>query len=338
MSESLPDWLQPYWQRLIETRKQGRFPHALLISGREGIGKGMLARQLGALLLCESTDKQLLPCGHCAACGWLQASTHPDLIEIGPEEAGKAIKVDQIRSLGYELGMTSHSGRYKVAIIEPAEAMNVNAANSLLKTLEEPTENTLLVLLSVSPGRLPATIRSRCQQLRIASPGLEDARRWLETAGVTGVRLERLWSIARGAPLKVLSVADSDLLPLRDQRLEELSSVFSGRLDPLQVAADWSADTAHRALLLDWWREWLQDLICWQQASRAPRDAEVVQKLQQIVETVDCKQLFQLVDRVNKVLISLGSGLNLQLQLEDLLIAWASLSGRPDQRANLAGR
>jgi DNA polymerase-3 subunit delta' len=162
----LPDWLQPGRNQLQQMIRQGRLPHALLISGSEGLGKRMLADWLAGTLLCEQSHGDVSACGQCSACGWFDNGWHPDLLRLEPEEAGKAIKVDQVRRLGASLGMTSHSGGYKITIVQPADAMNVNAANSLLKTLEEPTANTLLILLTATPGRLPATILSRCQRRR----------------------------------------------------------------------------------------------------------------------------------------------------------------------------
>jgi len=303
---------------------QGRLPHALLISGQDGVGKRVLAEQLAYSLLCEQPAADGQPCGQCAACGWLQAGTHPDLLWLLPEEAGKAIKVDQVRALTGELCMTSHAGRYKMVIIQPADAMNKNAANSLLKTLEEPTDNTLLVLLTALPGRLPATIRSRCQQLQIAVPDALLTQQWLQDTGMgTGQAMGYL-KLAKGAPLKAQQLAATDSAGIRDQRLQQLVAVFQGNLDPVDIARQWMGESERQ--YLEWWRAWLEDLIRWKQGGAPPLESEVAQKLHQIVETVDCRQLFDLTDKVANALNSLSSGLNRQLILEDLLIFWAKLA------------
>jgi DNA polymerase-3 subunit delta' len=336
MNDRFPDWLEATWQQLAHARAQGRLPHALLIAGPEGSGKHLLARRLSAALLCESPDPRTGACGRCAACAWLRAGTHPDLAVLEPEEPGKAIKIDQVRALAVELGMTSHAGRYKVAVIAPADAMNVNAANSLLKTLEEPTANTLLILVTASPGRLPATIRSRCQHLRIGLPAAEQALDWLQDAGIERPLAQRCLQAAGGAPLTAASLAASDSLALRDRRLEELSAILDGRLDPLSAAADWNG--AGEGQALRWWQSWLQALIRWRQAGVAPDEPQVAQMLRQITETVDCREVFELSDRVTAAVNSLGSGLNRQLLLEDLLIDWARLAGKPRRRSTAAGR
>ena len=281
-------WLWQYRERLNRTRLRGRLPHALLISGQEGIGKRVLAIQLAHSLLCEQPGADGQPCGQCAACGWLQAGTHPDLLWLLPEEAGKAIKVDQVRALTSELCMTSHAGRYKVAIIQPADAMNRNAANSLLKTLEEPTDNTLVVLLTALPGRLPATIRSRCQQLQIALPDALSAQQWLQDAGMASEQVTRYLALAEGAPLRAQQLAGTDSASTRDQRLQQLVAVFQGSRDPVEIAKEWMGESERQ--YLDWWRIWLVELIRWQQGGRPPLQPEVAQKLQPIAETLDCRQ------------------------------------------------
>ena len=318
------EWLQQYRERLNRTRAQGRLPHALLISGQDGVGKRVLAEQLAQSLLCEQPAADGQPCGQCAACGWLRAGTHPDLLWLLPEETGKAIKVDQVRALSGELCMTSHAGRYKMAIIQPADAMNQNAANSLLKTLEEPTDNTLLVLLTALPGRLPATIRSRCQQLQIAVPDAVSAQHWLLQTGMQAEQARRYLKMANGAPLKAQQLAASDSAGIRDQRLQQLAAVFQGSLDPVDIAKQWMGESEQQ--YLDWWRVWLQDLIRWQQGGQAPFEPEVAQNLLQVVETVDCRQLFDVLDKISNALNSVSSGLNRQLILEDLLIFWAKLA------------
>jgi DNA polymerase-3 subunit delta' len=329
-------WLQQYRERLNRTRVQGRLPHALLISGQEGVGKRLLAEQLAHSLLCEQAAADGQPCGQCAACGWLRAGTHPDLLWLVPEEAGKAIKVDQVRALISELCMTSHAGRYKVAVIQPADAMNRNAANSLLKTLEEPTDNTLLVLLTALPGRLPATIRSRCQQLQVALPDALSAQQWLQDSGMESGQATRYLMLANGAPLQAQQLAASDSADTRVQRLQQLVAVFQGRRDPVETAREWMGEGERQSL--EWWRAWLEDMIRWQQGGQPLREPEVAQILQSIAEAVDCRQLFDLSDKVANALNNLGSGLNRQLILEDLLIFWANRADLNSYRSRVASR
>ncbi|MCO6413275.1 MAG: DNA polymerase III subunit delta' [Thiogranum sp.] len=320
------EWLEPQWLRLDQTRLQGRLPHALLISGAEGVGKQQLAERLAFSLLCENPVANGDRCGRCPACGWLDAGSHPDLLMLGPDETGKAIKVDQIRDLCTGLGMTSHAGRYKIAIIQPADAMNVNAANSLLKTLEEPTDRTLLMLLTAAPGRLPATIRSRCQRIQVKTPEKTVAERWLLSHGVNAEMAARCLQLAHGAPLKALELALAGGNDLRDRRLAELAALGTGKLDPVQTARDWTENQERQSL--EWWHAWLQNAIRWKLAAQHGVEPPVAQELRQILETVDCRQLFELMDKISGALRSTGSGLNRQLIMEDLLISWVDRTKR----------
>ncbi len=319
-------WLEPVWEQINRARLQSRLPHAMLLTGNEGVGKQRLAQRLAHAVLCEAPDEQGEACGHCAACGWLHAGTHPDLLALEPEEAGKAIKVDQVRALCAGLGITSHGGRYKVAIVRPAEAMNINAANSLLKTLEEPTTNTLLILVCATPGRLLPTVRSRCQQILVPVPEQEQALDWLTANGLDDETARRCLLTAGGAPFRALSLQESGAQQLMDECLQQLQAVGAGRLDPLAVASEWHGDDM--ALRLASWRQWLQWMIRARLAPAENSHSELAQKLQTLVESVDCNGLYHFMDRVDKALNTLGSGLNRQLMMEDLLMRWAALPAR----------
>ncbi len=316
-------WLEPVWQPFNRARLQSRLPHAVLLTGAEGAGKQLLAQRIVHALLCEAPDAQGEPCGTCAACGWLRAGTHPDLLTLEPEETGKAIKVDQVRSLCVDLSITSHGGRYKVAVVRPAEAMNVNAANSLLKTLEEPTANTLLVLASAAPGRLLATVRSRCQQIQVPVPPPEQGFAWLAAHGLEGQDARRSLEMAAGAPLRALALHETGAETLMAECLEQLQAVAEGRTDPLAVASAWQGN--EEALRLRSWRQWVEALIRLRLVPDADSGSELAQKLQTLVESVDCKSLYALLDRLDRASGTLGSGLNRQLVLEDLLTRWAAM-------------
>jgi len=253
---------------------------------------------------------------------------------VQPDEAGKAIKVDQVRALCSELAMTSHAGRYKVAVIQPANAMNANAANSLLKTLEEPTDNTLLILLTASPGRLPATIRSRCQQVLLKTSDASMAQNWLQSKGIEAKIAYQCLQLAGGAPLKALQLAESGAIDVRARCLVQLAQVAGGEMDPIHLAKEWSGE--QQAQILEWWADWIRELIRWQQAGLPAAEPAVAQELRRIVESVDCRDLHKLADRVSNALNNMGTGLNQQLLLEDLLISWADLP-RIDKQRHVVG-
>lgn len=321
-----PIWLEPAWQQLLQSWRDDRLAHALLFGGPAGLGKQRLAERLTGLLLCATPTPAGDACGQCQSCGWLQVGSHPDLTRLMPEETGKAIKVDQVRDLCIELGMTSHAGRYKVAIVAPAEAMNANAANSLLKTLEEPTPQTVLILLSEAPGRLLPTVRSRCRALHVGPPPHTEAAAWLKAAANIDDP-ERYLRAANGAPLAAADLAAGEVLVAREQRLRELIAVHQGRMDPLKLAADWY--TEQNTAVLQWWSQWLQMLIRYKLAQVSPAETEYAANLCEIAASADSRQLFELSDRIMATVSALNSGLNRQLAFEDLLIRWARLAAPP---------
>ena len=171
-------WQQSAWDGLMRRLGEQRLPHALLLGGGAGLGKRRLAGDLATALLCQTATGPW-PCGQCVGCTLMSAGSHPDFHEIGVEEGSRVIKVDAVRELGRSMGLKSQYGGFRVAIIAPAERMNASAANSLLKTLEEPPAGTVLILVADQPSRLPATVRSRCQRLDVHAPdGRAVRRQW----------------------------------------------------------------------------------------------------------------------------------------------------------------
>ena len=227
-------------------------PHALLIHGPQGVGKLELAKQFAQSVLCEAAATSEAPCGQCAACRWFVAGSHPDFRQIEPQalsrlvegadEAPAApargakpsveIKVDQIRGLDDFLNLKSHRGGPRVALIHPAEAMNPNAANALLKGLEQPPGQAMFVLVSHQPARLLATVRSRCVAVPVPVPGYEASRAWLERQDV---REPDAWlSYAAGSPLRALEYAKESGTALTRRRQE----LAAGDLDALGAVSD----------------------------------------------------------------------------------------------------
>jgi len=234
-------WQNESWEQLRSKRE--RMPHALLIHGPQGIGKLQLAERFAQSLLCESADARGAPCGGCAGCRWFGAGSHPDFRRVEPEALARQsaagddadeptaaparsakpsieIKVDQIRALDDFLNLKSHRGGPRVALIHPAEAMNPNAANALLKGLEEPPGRALFILVSHRPARLLATIRSRCVMVPIPIPDTAGSLAWLAGQGMQDAAP---WlAFASGSPLRALQYAQEAgaMLARRRQALE----------------------------------------------------------------------------------------------------------------------
>jgi len=268
MDERLP-WHDEPWRRLSQCRAAGRLPHALLLAGPGGLGKRVLARRLSEALLCADATPDGDTCGRCRGCRLFRAGSHPDFCAVRPAEEGKAIRVDQIRELRDFLGLTAQYGGYKIALLEPADRLNLNAANSLLKTLEEPPGDSLLLLVADQPARLPATVRSRCQVIRFTLPPAEGVLSWLAARTTGGLEPRELLAAAGGAPLAALAFADEDRWSRRRALVESYGRVLDGKADPVREAERWlQGDLAES---LRWLIGWHTDLIRLKMASEPPR-------------------------------------------------------------------
>src|SRR5690554_815816 len=217
------------WQTAFASRwlhAPQRFAHAWLIHGLAGIGKRRFALAAAASLLCEQ-PRDGLACNTCQACRWVAGGNHPDLRRVRPEavaleegEGGeesesaarktpsREIRVEQIRSLSGWFGTATHRGGWGVAVLYPAHAMNLIAANALLKVLEEPPPHTVFLLVTDTPDQLLPTIVSRCRRLPLPVPEPQVAAQWLREQGIEE---PADWlSVAGGAPVRALELARSD--------------------------------------------------------------------------------------------------------------------------------
>ena len=233
-------WLQPAWRQLQESRRRGQLAHAILLRGRAGFGKGQLVSALVAWLLCDHTATREDACGQCRGCTLLAAGSHPDLLRLAPAEPGKAILIDQVRELGGYFALRPHYGATKIAVLEPADAMNRAAANALLKILEEPPAGALLLLTAERAERLPATVRSRCQQHVLDRGPADKILAWLaQRGGDPGANAEAL-ARAGGSPLRAVEFAEPGLADAIDRLPESMAKVAAGTRHPLSVAAQFS--------------------------------------------------------------------------------------------------
>ena len=328
MSDLYP-WLEPARKTIVAALQQGRFPHALLLTGQPGSGKTAFSNYLAQLLLCQQPTVSHVPCGSCPGCIQFAAGGNPDYFHVShavDEKTGKKsreIKIDQVRALAGKLVMSSHHGGYQVAILDPAEVLNKNAANSLLKTLEEPSDNTVLVLVSACPARLPATVRSRCQQLKLEIPERQLALEWLQGQGCSE-QAQTCLQLAHGAPLEALRLAQSETIEARREHFSALVGILERRVSPLTVAQGWSKDEKLQAI--HWMREWLMDLVRIRMAGEAGqvRSADLQDGLTALAGRLDHRVVFELLERINRMLRSTAGSLNRQLLTEDILLAWAA--------------
>ena len=329
---SAPDypWLSPARERLADYRRRERLPHALLITGPAGLGKLSLARAFVNLVLCRAPDGEIA-CGRCDACVQWQAGSYPDFREVTLEEDDKGklrkrIVVDQIRDLSAEIGLTARQGGWKIALIHPADAMNVNAANSLLKTLEEPPQRSMLVLVSSRPANLPATIRSRCQQLAVPLPDTETGVNWLRGEGVD--EPEAALAYAGRAPLRAKALADAGFLGKRGGFLKRIAAVHQRGASAVTVAGELESEELN--FVVDFLAAITEDLIRLAQLpgeTAQLHNPDLRKSLKTLAGGVDLTALHRYREAVGEARRLVETQVNPRLLLESLLLPWSSGMG-----------
>jgi DNA polymerase-3 subunit delta' len=327
MSTILP-WHDSLWQQVQRRWQQNRLPHALLLCGPQGMGKAIFVERLAEMLLCE---QPLLaegkPCGHCKSCHLFHAETHPDLFKVQPVESGKQISVEQIRSLIQFCSLTANYGHYQIIIINPAEAMNRNSANSLLKLLEEPPPSTLLMLISHKPMALLATIRSRCQRLDFSRPDRLVIQTWLQSQISSPFNAQLLLNLTDQAPLAALALAQTDGMIKRRELFDSLAQLPTGKNDPVKVAEIWSQPEAE--LVLPWMLSWTMDIIRYAVTKNTQYlvNQDSLPPLQHLAGQLDLHGLFDILDKQQEAyrLVTGNASVKLQGLLESIAIAWVEL-------------
>ncbi len=244
-------WHQSAWSSLQAAKADDRLPHALLFSGDEGCGHEQLMQSLVKRFLCltpaEDNDGQA--CGVCRSCQVFDSGAHPDYKFIAAPADKQVISVDQVRGLNQFLELSRSYSPSRVVLIHEAGCMNVNAANSLLKSLEEPSANTHILLFSSCASTLLPTIRSRCQQIRLPLPSQEQALAWLRTQPLTQCA-EILLRIAGGRPLAALNLDSGELIETQKVWGQQLLSVINGGQSITAVGSEWARQPKKQ--LLDW--------------------------------------------------------------------------------------
>ncbi|MFK7794460.1 MAG: DNA polymerase III subunit delta' [Gammaproteobacteria bacterium] len=236
MNNQLYPWQHEQWHSFVRMIGSNSLPHAILLSGPDGVGKHHFARNLVNTILCLQANNDGTACGQCKHCLLVEANTYPDFVRVVPEEDKNTISIDEIRELIIKLHLTRHFDTKKVALIEYADNMNTNAANALLKTLEEPPEETIIILVTSAPLNLPATIRSRCQFVPFYSPTQAQALDWLNSTS-KDVEWEPLLRVAQGAPLQAIQYHETELLDQRISVIQGFLELFEANSDPIEIAA-----------------------------------------------------------------------------------------------------
>jgi DNA polymerase-3 subunit delta' len=315
-ADSLP-WLRLLQQRLRDSLLAGRLPHSSLLLSTPGLGAEHLANWMAALALCDSQSER--PCGVCPSCALLRSDSHPDFHLVRLEEDAKQIKVDQVRELIGSLALKSYRRGYKVGIIEGAETLNANGANAFLKTLEEPSNDTMLIIIARPTHRLPATIASRCVRLALRPPPPDEAIAWLKAHGSPA---DQNWNaalaLAGGAPLLALELGNAGIATLEMEMQDGMRALAAGAVDVTLVAEQWVK--SNLGLRLAWLENWItRHVHTYLGEANSNQSAERV-RLPAALLKPKIRALFELLDGARDMRRLASTGINQQLALEALLL------------------
>ncbi|WP_373740611.1 DNA polymerase III subunit delta' [Neisseria sp.] len=312
-------WHQSQWRQLAAYWQNQ--PNAWLFTGRENTGKTAFARHVGQALLCERPSENREPCGVCPSCHLFSQNSHPDFYELTPElPEGEAvgrkllqIKIDAVRDVIGNIQLTSVRGGRRVVLVHPAESMNVQAANGLLKALEEPPEGVVFLLVTHARDKLLPTIKSRCRQMVLPAPSREAALQYLQQQGTDDA--ENLLAFHGGAPL-------FEPAPELDEMRGELLDLLSEPrlLAILDYAAAFDKLKQPLAVFIGWMQKWLTDVGLAQQKMPPLYYPEYAESLAKTAARSDAAALFALTGRLNALNPYGYHTLSVKMQLEYLLI------------------
>ncbi|NQY51449.1 MAG: DNA replication protein [Piscirickettsiaceae bacterium] len=241
MINNLYPWQINLWQKFVSLKKQHRLPHAILVTGVRGLGKKYFADNLIKSILCLSPRESEESCEECHSCQIFVAGNHPDHIEVCQEKCGMQIKIKQIHPLMRKQKLTSTVSLWKTIVISTAHSMNMNTNNSLLKLLEEPQKNTLIILVTSQPNKIPITIRSRCQNLHMPIPDFNESMDWIVQHSNHQINetTKGILQLAKGAPLAAIDILNENGAEYYRQVDQDFDNILSGDANPITLTAKW---------------------------------------------------------------------------------------------------
>jgi DNA polymerase-3 subunit delta' len=298
----------------------GRLAHAYLISGPPQTGKTRLARVLAQAVNCTQQDP---PCGRCVSCQKIARDAHPDVQVIEGKGAGGSIKIEQIRTLQREAILAPYEGRYRVLILRRADLATLEAANSLLKTLEEPPAHVILVLTAVQVDALPATVVSRCQRIDLRPVSSQVIEGALLEKGLPPAKARLLARLAGGRIGWAFGASEDEaILQRRQQQLDQLVALLStGRVERLDFAWKASRDPIAAREELELWASWWHDLLLLNgQDPDHVLNTDRLDELQSWVEQSSLAQVWAMLEALQSTLDQLDANVNTRLAMEGLVL------------------
>jgi len=298
-----------------------RLHHAYLFVGPDGIGKRTAAIAVAKAIHCEESIEDF--CGICVNCARISDGNHPDVRLIQPLPDKKEISIQQIREIERELNFRSFSGKRKIAVIDPATLMNLSAQNALLKTLEEPPADSVIVLIAPNSGGLLPTVRSRCVRLNFSPLGRHEVAAYLDSQTVTMRNdSESLAAMSMGSIGLALKLKKEELFEKRRDWAKTLSSLKPGDYHSAMAAAeDLGEDRDGTLSFLGWAESWYRDLLVYQATHRSDElvNLDMLPEIERQVATIKLDRLHLSMQKASSAAAGIQRNLNRRMILEDLL-------------------
>lgn len=321
-------WQTEQWQQFLRYLRDERLPHAVLLSGPSATGKLKFCLACIRRINCIQPTQDNHACGVCNNCHLLKAGTHPDVRMINVDEEVDQIKVDVIRELNQFMVLSRRQGLYRIVCINRADCMNVNAANALLKTLEEPPLNSVLFLISDHMDALPVTIKSRCQIWKFGLPNERQALNWLQQQ-VDNPDWKGVLAISGNRPLLALELHSTNLGKSRTKFYGYLNHLMSGSEGVTKISAKLQDEELDH--LIAWQQSWCTDLVrCYYKKNSVTlENPDIHSSLLSLVSQIDLQSLFRYLDRLTELSRFSDAPLNKRLFIEDMLIRCREILRQP---------
>ena len=315
--QTFPTWLESHSNKL----DNNFLHHAYLISGRKGAGKSLLANRLAKQVLCHSIEDIL--CGECHSCKLSDLENHPDFhtLKILPEK--KLIGINQIHELRNKLYESAFLGKNKAIILPHLEKISLDGLNAFLKILEEPPENTYFFLVSDFLKQVPMTIQSRCFDIKVNLPDLNECLQWLD--GYSKEDSIKALNLTNNLPFIAKELLENNYLSMRKEFIDEISGIIKEGKDITLTSEKWLKEEDSLAIKLEWMSKILSDSIIFNSHNTAGTLTEDTDKMTNYLgRETNINQLYELLTKTNKLWNTFAQGTNLRkdYQLNSLFVDW----------------